>query len=132
MRDGTPRAGLGRASAAQTGARANSLPLFARSRGEDPQAPAAVCPFCSEEPHRLHFVVCYPDHHAHQVRPPGCPPSRLCHQELLSSSPAVQGGPLLEAFRIVLESASGCLAETDDGAGSVAGEVGPESAIPTF
>lgn len=59
--------GMGRVSAARARAHADGL-LFAHSRDEGPKAPAAIRPFCSEESHGLHFVVCHPDYHAHQVR----------------------------------------------------------------
>lgn len=69
--------------------------LFVRSRGEDPQAPATLCPFCSEESHRLHSVVRHPDHHTHQVRST----CSVTEASLPPKAPACQpSGPLLEAL----------------------------------
>ena len=85
--------GSGRVSATQVRACADGL-LFAHSRDESPQAPAAVCPFCSEESYRLHSVVCHPDHHAHQVRNTGSVTwCHLSHHRLLCTNPAEQAGP---------------------------------------
>lgn len=108
--------GVGRVSAAQVRACADGL-LFAHSRDESPQAPAAVCPFCSEESYRLHFVVCHPDHHAHQVRTtPSVTRCHLCHHRLLCTNPAEQGGPSVRLLgSIAFETITCCLAETYGG-----------------
>lgn len=83
--------GVGRVSAAQVEAPADGL-LFAHSRDESAQTPAAVRAFCPEESHRLHFVVCHPDHHAHQVRNTSSVTlSHRCHPWRLCTRPAEHG-----------------------------------------
>ncbi|XP_038307467.1 vacuolar protein sorting-associated protein 13D-like [Canis lupus familiaris] len=40
--------------------------IYARAEVKTPKRRQPFVPFCSEEPHGLHFVVCHPDHHTHQ------------------------------------------------------------------
>lgn len=57
--------GMGRCLVRRDGGDANGCCLSVHSRGEDPEAQAALCALCPEESHRLHFVVRHADHHPH-------------------------------------------------------------------